>query len=170
MFEVLHKLHQGARASAPVLSTLFLMLVLMVPLRLPDFGTISPPVALMAVFFWTIYRPDLMGPISVGLLGFLHDVLSGSPLGLNALLCLLTYGSVDSQRQLFQAHGFFVLWWGYAVTAVMSGFIAWAVMSARNWALLPYEAVLFQALAGIALFPLMSWLMGLVQRHLTPEV
>ncbi len=156
------KIDRGARHAAPALTTLLIMLISMVPLRLQDFGTITPVVALMGIFYWSVYRPDLMGPITATLLGFMQDVLSGAPLGLNAFVCLIVQSSVASQRQLFQAHGFFILWWGYMLTVILAGFTCWALFAILHFDLVPFQPVLFQAGVSIALFPPFAWLMGRV--------
>lgn len=158
------KLDRMARIASPVLVALLLMFLLMVPLRLPNFGTIAPSIALMAVFYWAVYRPELFGPYAVGLLGFVQDALSGAPLGMNALVCLLAYSSVVSQRQLFLAHGFFILWWGYTLTAMIAGLISWSIVSCLNFSMIPFDPVLYQAAVGIALFPPMAWIFSRVQR------
>lgn len=158
------KLDRGARSLSPLLVALLLMMVFMVPFHLSHSGTISPSIALMAVFYWAVYRPDLVGPVAIALLGFVHDVLSGAPLGLNVLLYLIVYGSVAVQRQLFLAHGFLILWWGYALTTLLTGCVVWALYSALHVSLIPFGAVLYQVIAGIALFPLVSWLFGRVQQ------
>lgn len=158
------KLDRGARMISPVVVALLLMFVLMVPLHLPNFGTIAPSIALMTVFYWAVYRPDLVGPIAAGILGFVQDSLSGAPLGMNAIVYLLVYQSVVSQRQLFLAHGFFILWWGFALTAVISGFVTWGIHSMLHLDLVPFDPVLYQAAATISLFPAVAWLYGKVQR------
>lgn len=158
------KLDRGARTLSPVLFALLLMLVFMVPLHLPNFGTIAPSIALMAVFYWAVYRPDLVGPVSVGLLGFIQDAISGAPLGMNALICLLVYSTVVSQRQLFLAHGFFILWWGFMLTTLIAGLMGWAVTSVMHFEMVRFSPVLYQAAASISLFPPAAWLFGKIQR------
>lgn len=158
------KLDRGARILSPVLVAVMLMFIMMVPLRLPNFGTIAPSIALMAVFYWAVYRPDLIGPVAVGLMGFLQDAISGAPLGMNAMVCLLVYSSVVSQRQLFLAHGFLILWWGFTLTALIAGLMTWAIHSFLHFDIVPFDPVLYQAAAGISLFPAVAWLFGKVQR------
>lgn len=158
------KLDRTARNLSPLISALLLMLLFMVPLRLPNFGTITPQIALMAVFYWAIYRPDLVGPVTIGLLGFVQDALSGTPLGMNAMIFLLAHSSVVSQRQLFLAHGFFVLWWGFALTALIVGLVAWLINCGIHFGFIPFDPVLYQAVCSIALFPPLAWLFGRVQR------
>lgn len=158
------KLDHTARNLAPATTTLLLMLLFMVPLHLPNFGTITPQIALMAIFYWAVYRPDLVGPVTVGLLGLVQDALSGTPLGMNALVFLLVHSSVVSQRQLFLAHGFFILWWGFALTAMIAGLVAWSINSVINFGFIPFDPVLYQAICSIALFPPIAWLCSRVQR------
>ena len=158
------KLDRGARTLSPVVVALLLMLLLMVPLRLPNFGTIAPPIVLMATFYWAVYRPDLVGPVAIGGLGLVQDVIAGTPIGMNAFICLIAYSTVVSQRQLFLAHGFFILWWGFALTALIAGFMGWAINSVMHFAMVPFDPVLYQSAAAISLFPPAAWLFGRVQR------
>jgi rod shape-determining protein MreD len=160
------KLDRSLRNAAPAITTLLMMLVSMVPLHLSGFGTIIPSISLMASFYWAVYRPDLFGPLAAFLLGLVADTISGSPLGLNSLLNLVTYASVLSQRQLFLAHSFIILWWGYALVAVLAGIVGWIVYSIGTGSWLSLEPALFQAIAGLAIFPLVAWLYGRLQRGL----
>ncbi|OSM02192.1 rod shape-determining protein MreD [Magnetofaba australis] len=43
-----------------------------------------PDLALLCLFYWRLYRPDLCGPLLAFLIGLLIDMVSGAPLGLNA--------------------------------------------------------------------------------------
>lgn len=160
----LGKLDRGARTLSPLIVALLLVLLSMVPFRLNNFGAIMPSIGLMSVFYWAVYRPDLFGPFAAFCLGLLQDVISGAPLGLNALICLITYGTVVGQRQLFLAHSFFVLWWGYALVAVLASALAWVAHSAFYASFIPLEPALFQSLVGMALFPLVAWICHRVQR------
>lgn len=158
------KLDRGARSLSPLIVTLLLMFLLMVPLRLPNFGTIAPSVALMSVFFWAIYRPDLLGPLAVGLLGLVQDTMAGTPLGMSSLIFLLVHSSVVNQSQLFLAHGFFILWWGFTLTALLTGLAVWLFNSLLHVDMVPFDPVLYQAAATISLFPAAAWLFTRVQR------
>lgn len=161
---------RGAQIAAPFLLTFFLMLLGMLPLHLGDFGSIMPSVGLMGVFFWSVYRPNLMGPAAAFLIGFMGDALSGAPLGLGALIAVLVHASVVSQRQLFLAHGFPVLWWGYAMTASIAGILSWVCFSIAYWVVLPMWPVAFQVFAGIALFVPVAWLFGIVQSAFMSDI
>jgi rod shape-determining protein MreD len=49
----------------PFTSTLVFVLLSVVPLQIPGFAVVTPAFALMAVYHWTIYRPDLLPPVAV---------------------------------------------------------------------------------------------------------
>ena len=163
------KLDRFGRGVVPFMVGFVLMVFSLVPLRLADFSTIMPSLALMVVFYWAVYRPDLLGPLGAFLLGLFYDLITGMPLGMNTLIHLLVYGLVVSQRQLFLAHSFFILWWGYAVVAVFAAAVAWLVGLAFGAGMAPGRALVFQAIAAVALFPLVAWLCGRVQRGFLSE-
>ncbi len=58
------------------------------------------------------------------------------------------------------------MWWGYALVAVLAGIVGWIVYSIGTGSWLSLEPALFQAIAGVALFPLVAWLYGRLQRSL----
>lgn len=81
----------------PFLMTLLFALISVVPLNLPGFAVVTPAFALMAVFHWTVYRPDLMPLGAIFLIGLLLDLLNGTPyVGLSALMLLLVRTGVMS--------------------------------------------------------------------------
>jgi rod shape-determining protein MreD len=162
------KFGESARSAAPFLFALFLTLLGVVPLQISNYGQIAPPLALLAVFFWGVYRPELLPPLAVAVLGLLLDILSGAPLGQFMLIFLLVQGSLVTQRQLFLAHNFFILWWGFAVTAALAGVLVWLISSLSLKNILPIHDIAVQAIIAVALFPvvaalchkLLRWLVG----------
>lgn len=158
------KLDRAARSLSPLIIALFMVIITMVPLHLNNFGAIMPSIGLMAVFYWSIYRPDLFGPGSAFSLGFVYDTLSGAPLGLNSLLFLIAFGTLVHQRQLFLAHSFLVLWWGYAILITLVAAVSWGFYCLINETLIPIMPALFQTIAGLALFPPIAWIFHWVQR------
>ena len=49
-----------ARRMLPVAITLLLALFAGVPFHVPGFGEMAPAVVLISVYYWTIFRPDLL--------------------------------------------------------------------------------------------------------------
>ena len=63
------KLDQAARNITPFLLTLVLVFISVLPTRIPIYAEVAPVLALVAVYHWAIYRPNLMPLWCVFLLG-----------------------------------------------------------------------------------------------------
>ena len=106
-----------ARQLTPSMLTLILVVIGVVPLRILEFSTVMPLLPLMAVYHWAVFRPRLLPAYAVFLIGILQDILTGAPIGVNALVFLLVYGAVLSQKRFFTGKSFLILWLGFSLIA-----------------------------------------------------
>lgn len=150
----------------PVASTLVFALGSAVPLHIPGFDVVTPAFALMALFHWTVYRPDLLPLSGVFGLGLLLDLLSGTPFGVSALALLLARAVLLKQRGLFVDQPFPVLWGGFLVFAAATFAVQWLVISLLHGMLLGARPILFQMVLTVASFPVGSYLLAWVHRAL----
>lgn len=149
----------------PFATTLLFVLVSVVPLQIPGFAAVTPSFALMAIFHWTCYRPDLMPLSAVFVLGLLLDLLNGTPyVGTSALLLLLVRTAVLSQRRHFVNREFSTLWLGFLVVAAGYFAFAWAMVSLIHLRLLGVRPFIFQAVLTVACFPVGSYFLARVHR------
>jgi rod shape-determining protein MreD len=157
-----------ARGAIPLLLTLIVVIFNIVPLRLPDYSLMAPDFVLMAVYYWTVHRPDLMRPWSVFVIGVIDDVLSGTPLGVNALVLLFAHWAIVSQHKVFRSQSFALLWCGFALVA--SGAKILMILSAlvTGYGLGDPSRLLMQYVLTVALYPIIALLMGRAQRALLP--
>jgi rod shape-determining protein MreD len=158
------RLDQGARLFVPFASTLTFTLLGVIAWPLPYFGAIAPPLALIAVYYWAIHRPDLFGPGMAFIVGLLNDALHFLPLGLSALIFVGTHYLVFSQRRFFAGHSFFMMWWGFTLTVLTVMFTEWVLLSAMPGHAIPFFSVFMQAILSVAIFPLPCWLLIRLQR------
>lgn len=158
------RLDKTGRNLAPIAVTVMLLLVGMVPLRLPSYTEVAPALTLMAVYYWGIHRPDLLRPGVVFAVGLLQDLLSGGPLGLNALTLVCVHWTVLSQRRFFLANTFALLWLGFVLIVLGAALLQWVAVCALSATLMPLAAPFFQALLTMALFPVFAWLFIRVHR------
>lgn len=158
------RIDRAGRNLAPFAVTVFLVLVGMVPLHLPLYAPVAPALALMAVYYWTIHRPDLLRPSAVFLIGLLQDLLSGGPLGLNALVLLAVHWVVLNQRRYFLTGTFALMWFGFGLIVLGAAFLQWAAHSALNATLMRLDTALGQAMLTLALFPMFAWLFVRIHR------
>ena len=123
------RLDKAARSVTPFGLTLFLVILSVVPMRIPGYAEIAPVLALMAVYHWAVYQPNLIPPWSVFVLGILQDLLSGVPLGLYILVFLTVYGVVLSQRRFFAGRSFLLYWLGFGIMAFCAAVESWVLAS-----------------------------------------
>lgn len=161
---VWHRLDHGARHTLPVATTLLCCLFGVVAWPLPYLGTVSPPLALMAVYYWTIHRPDLFGTAAAFLIGLLNDLLNDLPPGLSAFLFVATHEIIYRQRRFIAGHSFFMTWSGFAATTLICFFLEWLMLQMIHWQGIPLLPIFMQAILAIVFFPLPCWLFIWLQR------
>ncbi len=149
----------------PVLSTFVFVVVSVVPLQLPGFAAVSPSFALMAVYHWTVYRPDLLPQGAVFVLGILLDLLTGTPyLGTSALTFLIARTAVLMIRRHFVNRDFSVLWLGFLAVATSIFIFSWALIGILSGHILDARPVAFEAALTVAAYPVGSYLLSWLHR------
>ena len=160
------RLDRSARLLAPFLISAALVMLAALPVKIPGYGQIAFNVGLMTVFYWAIYRPDLMPAVAAFCLGLWQDILVGSPVGLYALILLLANWAIVSQRTFFQGKSFGVIWFCFALVTLAAAILAWLVVSVLNTSVIDPMPGLFQALLTIGVFPFTAWLLARAQHAL----
>lgn len=158
------------RHSVPFGVTVALLLLTAIPTHLPGFGGIAPMLPLMGVYYWAIYRPDLLPAWLAFLVGLLHDVVAGTPLGVNALVLVLVQGMAASQRRFFLAKSFLVAWWAFSLLTAAAVGLSWLLVTILNGRPVAPMAVLFEYLVTLGLFPLLTWVLARTQLALLKDV
>jgi rod shape-determining protein MreD len=165
---MLQRMDGTARNLFPLGLALVALLLGAVPLYLPGYGAIAPNVALMVVFYWAIYRPDLFPAVLAFAVGLVQDALMGTPIGLNALLLLCVHGVVGTQRRFFQGKTFAVVWSAFSIIAFGAAVVGWLlVMGLAGMLIAPWPG-LFAMLLTVALYPLATWVLARVQGAVLP--
>lgn len=150
---ILHRLDAAARAATPSLVTLALIALGVVPLRLPEFAAITPAFTLMAVYYWTMYRAELMPAPAVFGIGLIQDLLSGGPLGVNAFVLLVVHGAVMTQRRVLMRRPFALGWVGFAAIALLGFALNWLAMTVLNLTVFSPLAASVQYAMTVMLYP-----------------
>ena len=127
---------------------------------------VMPVPAIAAVYFWTLYRPALMAPLAVFLLGVLSDLLTGAPLGVHPLLLLLLHAVVLTQRRVLARQSFLLVWIVFATFASAALGLGWGLRALLSFTLLPVEPALYELALTVAIYPALSWLFVRVERSL----
>ncbi len=165
-----HRMDTLARQLTPSMLTLILVIVNVMPLDIPGFSRVVPVLPLIAVYHWAIFRPRLLPAYAVFLIGLFQDVLSGTPIGVNALVLLAVYGAVLSQKRFFLGKSFFILWLVFSLIAAGASAASWVLISLFNVTILEPRTVIFQYLLTLGAFPAVAWLFLRWQRAFLRQV
>jgi rod shape-determining protein MreD len=160
----LPRVNNGAARLLPVATTLLAAVISVLPLQIPGYAALTPVFTLMAAYHWTIYRPDLLPPVALFAIGLTEDLLAGSPVGVNALLLLLTRIGVLSYRRYFVNRNFPFVWTGFTLLTVTAMLGLWALHCVIDLSLLDFRNAVIRAALTIAIFPLASFMLGRAQR------
>jgi len=156
-----------ARKLVPFGLTLALMLFALTPTQIPGLSHLTPMYALAAVYFWSIYRPDLIGYGTSFSIGLLEDLLTGAPLGCSALVLLLCQYLVFRQPKFFNAKPFGVFWLAFAVLAIGAGLLKWICVGlVAPGGFTRFGDMFAAALMTVAVYPVIAWLLAKAQMKL----
>ena len=155
-----------ARRGVPGLTVALLILIGALPLPLPYHGDVVPWLPLMGLYYWVVFRPDLMPRMLAFALGLVHDALLGAPFGLMALTYLLVQAFVLTQRRFIVGKPFWIFWAGFAIVAPAAVLLTWLLASILRGALLPGNATIVALALTVVVFPLVAWLLVRSQRWL----
>ena len=152
-----HRMDVLARHLTPSMLTLALVIINVVPLHIPGLSRVVPLLPLMAVYHWVVFLPRLLPAYAVFLVGLFQDILTGVPIGVNALVFLAVYGTVLSQKQFFIGKSFFILWLGFSLIAAGAAVFYWLAISILNLTLVEPKTMFFQYLLTLGCFPVIAW-------------
>ena len=169
MNTVWQRLDVLTRMLTPSLITGGLVILSVLPLHIPSYSSVVPSFALMAVFYWSLHRPDLLPTFTVFLVGILYDILTGGPMGVQACVLLGVYWVTGLQRQFLLGKSFLVVWWAFMMIAAAAAVLQWIIMSLIFATLIIPLPALFSFLQTAALYPLFARVFIRVQSTL-PQV
>ncbi|MGE0713813.1 MAG: rod shape-determining protein MreD [Alphaproteobacteria bacterium] len=161
---LLHRLDGWARDLLPTLLTVMLLLLSAVRVPIVGFRTMMPAVVLIAVYHWTVHRPELLPPGVIFLVGLVQDLLTGSPLGTGSLTLLAVHVLVATQRRFLAGKAFLIAWWGFGLVAAVTFLALWAAGSALAGVLLDPREAAFRCLITVAVYPFFAGIFLGVQR------
>ena len=152
-----------ARAGVPFTISAFLILAAMLPYGLPKSSLAAPVLALVSVYYWSVFRPELMPAGAAFLIGLMVDVLSGGPPGLNALVLILVHWAASGQRRVLAGKSFAVAWLGYLLIAAGAAIINWFFASLFHTTAIESVPLVVSHAIGTAAYPLVALFLARMQ-------
>jgi rod shape-determining protein MreD len=162
----LPRVNSSAARLVPTVTTILAALLAVLPLQMPGYTAITPALALMAVYHWTLYRPDLLPSYALFAIGVGEDLLTGGLVGLGALTLLITRAVVLQSRRHFVGRTFPAVWAGFTLVGGGMMLGMWALHCLLEFSLFNPRNTVFRMVLTIATFPVASFLLGRIQRAL----
>ncbi len=147
------KLEAYLRLCIPHIATLFFILLNVSQLAIPFAQSLKPDFALMAVYYWAVYRPTLMPPAMTFVLGIILDFLTGSPAGFYALTYICAHWITRDQRRFLMGQPFITLWLGFSFVSFATSALQWCVFALAEFGFPDLLPVFLRFCASVFVFP-----------------
>ena len=162
----LPRAHRGLARLLPTATVVFAAVIGVLPLPVPGYATLTPAFVLMAVYHWSVYRPDLLPQSGLFAVGVAQDLVTGATLPASALVLLLASAGVLRCRRYFVGRPFPCAWAGFAVLATAATLGLWMLHCVLQFSLFDLRTAMVRCVLTIALFPVASMVLGRSQRAL----
>lgn len=148
-------------------AVLFALVVLSAfPFPFLGLAEIRPAFVLVAVYYWAVFRPQMLPPAGAFLAGFVLDLVSFYPPGMSALTLVVVQWLVRTQRKILLGQNFMVIWAAFGLVSFLTALLQWGVFSLFSLHLMSIRPVLGSALLTVVVFPLIAKPLFLINRAL----
>ncbi|MFZ1990826.1 MAG: hypothetical protein WAW96_13775 [Alphaproteobacteria bacterium] len=162
---------RAATFIVPFVSIFITVLMMPLPIAFKLAGYwLVPSLPLVAIFLWTMYRPDLLPPLAVLVLGMIMDLLIDGPMGVSSLSFLTAYAIVASQRLYWLTLPRGGVLVGFITVLFACGVVAWLATSFAYGRFVSPLPVLLEGVMSVLVFPLMREVFGPLQRLAGPAL
>ena len=114
------------------------------------------PFLMITVYFWAVYRPNVLPPLLVFILGLMADVITGMPIGVGAIILVLLNWAISSQRAFITAQSFAMTWLVFGIVYVGIVVMQWLIFGLIQFQWSPINHITPQFIAGIIAFPFVA--------------
>jgi rod shape-determining protein MreD len=157
-------------SALPVALTLLLVMLANMPVSFTGGVLPAPVLALAAVYFWVLVRPDLMPPFAVLMIGLMEDLLSGGPPGLWAAGFLAAYALTDRQRETFAGLAGAGALLGFAGAMLLAGATAYVLATMIYLRFAPVAPLLLESVSTVVFYPVVAFSMGWVHKKVVGQM
>ncbi|WND02767.1 hypothetical protein QGN29_00090 [Temperatibacter marinus] len=154
----------GAKGYVPLMVSLFLSALMLLPVGTGVSNLMMPHFALMCVFYWTSTRPLMMPYGACAIIGLMLDLWLNVPMGLNLLILVLARLFVINQIKYYKGRSRLIYWAVFAVLAAGLFTLSWALTSIVSGRVTAVEPILFQFLLTIFSYAIIGLLLGRIRR------
>lgn len=167
---LLQRLDIFLRHRLPFGLCIILILVEATPTHVTAFAGISPMLSLIGIYYWGVYRPDIIGYGTAFSVGLLEDLVGATPLGVSSLTLMLSLMIILTQERFFRDHSLTVTWWAFCVVAAFATCIRWLLYGFAQGTLSDPFLAVATFMMTIIFYPIVAWLFARIQLFALQEV
>ena len=151
----------------PALSIFMLLLIALIPVRLPASWSAGGLWPFLGLFYWGLVQPRLVPVLLVFTIGLLCDLALNVALGCHAIVFILLHVVLTTQRRFLVGQGFWLVWPAFAISIVLAYSLIFVIqhsvtataITGQDW-----ESGLPSACIVILAFPILLPLLHVLQR------
>ena len=113
----------------PAISYVLLLMLTLLPIHLLHMDNMVLMINAIPVFFWSLYRPNVMPYWFVFLIGGVYDIIAGLPLSLHALTNILIRNRVSAGRERYLKVAFSAVWLKFVIVTAIISLLQWMIIS-----------------------------------------
>ena len=155
------------RHRIPLAATLILMFLFFVPINSLQLSYFRPSIGIICVYYWTVKRGYMFGYFSAFIVGFLMDVYSSSPLGLNIFAMMLLMFMTDWTVRYFQS-SFSLSWFLFGILTLGITLFKWLILMVYSEKILVLWEVLVNYCSTLMFYPFVCVINLWVQKRFLP--
>lgn len=160
------KLQLFLRHRIPLVASIFFMFIFFVPLNSLELNYFRPAVGMICVYYWTLKRGYMFSYISSFIIGFLIDIYSSTPLGINILIMMLLVFIVDFLARYFKYASFYVSWLMFVFVGLLVTFVKWLLFVVYYKQFVSIAEIMLSFASTVMFYPLIVYFNIWIQNSL----
>lgn len=119
-----------------------------------------PAISAICVFYWAFNYPEVVGTLSVFIIGLISDIIFLNPIGTESFSLLMAYLLTIGQREIIIKYGFLLLWISFSIFLLIFMFFKMLLLAIFANTLIFDFTILTQFLLTVLLYPLIHKVFG----------
>ena len=152
---------------SPLFITLILSIVSLLPIMPSGTEEIAPLLGVISLSFWVVNRPDIMGWLSVIIIGIFNDVLYGSLLGIACLSAIIVRLILTKILYKIDLTNIYHTLFYVGLSLIIWLFINILAKHIIYFNFYNYYAVIFQFLVSLVISPIIIFIQLLVLKKMS---
>ena len=152
---------------SPLFITLILSIVSLLPIMPSGTEEIAPLLGVISLSFWVVNRPDIMGWLSVIIIGIFNDVLYGSLLGIACLSAIIVRLILTKILYKIDLTNIYHTLFYVGLSLIIWLFINILAKHIIYFNFYDYYAVIFQFLVSLVISPIIIFIQLLVLKKMS---